>query len=590
MDSSVHARFPLIGSELRPFQGQRGDTATTISQELEYINTIGKRFVAAIDRFHVHRALLATLQERYRLAACCVLLKGDPFELFIIPCHPLSNSFLEEMFQKIANAAHVIDFPPVSAEQLADSAYFDAPDEIAKYRIQEDVEGTQIGSVLNVPLTVENRIIGMLSLFDVVVGAFDTNLLKLTSMIADYAAVALENTRLRERETALWRQAEYERQRLELTINSMAEGLLITDAQGAIVSLNQFARCLLAQAKIDFQIGMQLREVAERSNVLWLHDLADIIEQGLMGKTAMNQELTASGRQEIVPLTLSISVAPLHDVSEKRILPIGVVAVLNDVTSIKQVEQLKDEFISVVSHELRTPLTTIKGYTQHLIRRLERRLRKARATQPEVMPPVAEMPENYDLRSLYVMQSQTEHLERLVSDLLDRSRMREKQFTLEYTTFCFADVLAESVRLVQASAEQHTISLVIQQQNTQVVADRTRVSQVIGNILDNAVRYSPQGGEIVVRLEEWEGDYLVSVMDQGIGVSPEHFDHIFERFYRVYNTASHEYAGIGLGLFVAKAIVDGHGGRIWLTNNQHGIGTTFHFTIPHRPRSKDNVS
>jgi two-component system phosphate regulon sensor histidine kinase PhoR len=557
---------------------------------LEYINTIGKRFVAAIDRFHVHRALLATLQERYRLAACCVLLKGDPFELFIIPCHPLSNSFLEEMFQKIANAAHVIDFPPVSAEQLADSAYFDAPDEIAKYRIQEDVEGTQIGSVLNVPLTVENRIIGMLSLFDVVVGAFDTNLLKLTSMIADYAAVALENTRLRERETALWRQAEYERQRLELTINSMAEGLLITDAQGAIVSLNQFARCLLAQAKIDFQIGMQLREVAERSNVLWLHDLADIIEQGLMGKTAMNQELTASGRQEIVPLTLSISVAPLHDVSEKRILPIGVVAVLNDVTSIKQVEQLKDEFISVVSHELRTPLTTIKGYTQHLIRRLERRLRKARATQPEVMPPVAEMPENYDLRSLYVMQSQTEHLERLVSDLLDRSRMREKQFTLEYTTFCFADVLAESVRLVQASAEQHTISLVIQQQNTQVVADRTRVSQVIGNILDNAVRYSPQGGEIVVRLEEWEGDYLVSVMDQGIGVSPEHFDHIFERFYRVYNTASHEYAGIGLGLFVAKAIVDGHGGRIWLTNNQHGIGTTFHFTIPHRPRSKDNVS
>jgi signal transduction histidine kinase len=116
------------------------------------------------------------------------------------------------------------------------------------------------------------------------------------------------------------------------------------------------------------------------------------------------------------------------------------------------------------------------------------------------------------------------------------------------------------------------------------------VGQVIGNILDNAVKYSPQGGEIVVRLEEWEGNYLVSVTDQGIGVSPEHFDHIFEHFYRVHNTASREYAGIGLGLFVAKAIVDGHGGKIWLTNNQHGIGTTFHFTLPRKPSSKDDAS
>ncbi|MBV8821537.1 MAG: hypothetical protein JO123_01960, partial [Ktedonobacteraceae bacterium] len=243
-----------------------------------------------------------------------------------------------------------------------------------------------------------------------------------------------------------------------------------------------------------------------------------------------------------------------------------------------------------VSHELRTPLTAIKGYTQHLIRRLERRLRKARTTQPEVTPSVTDLPENYDLHSLYVMQSQTEHLERLVNDLLDRSRMRENQFTLEYTTFYFADLLAECVRLAQASAEQHTFSFIIQQQNTQVVADRTRVSQVIGNILDNAVKYSPQGGEVVVRLEEWEGNYLVSVMDQGIGVSPELFDHIFERFYRIHNTASREYAGIGLGLFVAKAIVDGHGGKIWLTNNQHGIGTTFHFTIPRKPSSKGDAS
>lgn len=584
MESSVQFQFSDIGSAYRSSNGQLPDRLTAISHDMEYINTIGKRFVAAIDRFQVHRALLTALQELYGLAACCILLKGEPFELFIISCHPLSASFLEEMLQKIASAAHVIDFPPITAEQLAKSAYFDAPDEVAEYRTQEAIEETEIGSVLNIPLTVENRIIGMLSLFDEPVGTFDTDLLRLTTMIADYAVVALENVRLRERETALWRQADHERQRLELVIRSMAEGLMITDAQGAIVSLNQSARRLLAQAEIDFVVNMPLRELAEKSDVQWLYRLAEIIDQGLMGRTVMNQELTASRMEETVPLTLSISVAPLHDLSGKRVLPIGVVAVLNDVTSLKQVERLKDEFVSVVSHELRTPLTAIKGYTQHLIRRIERRLRKARTAQPETMPPMTEAPESYDLRSLSIVQSQTEHLERLVNDLLDRSRMQWGQFRLEYATFHLADLLMECVHSVQASAEQHTIYLDVQLQDTEIVADHARLAQVIRNILDNAVKYSPHGGQIMVRLQEREGDYLVSVMDQGMGVSPEHFDHIFERFYRVHNTASREYAGIGLGLFVARAIVDGHGGKIWLTNNQHDIGTTFHVALPREPR------
>ena len=381
-----------------------------------------------------------------------------------------------------------------------------------------------------------------------------------------------------------------ERQRLELIISSMAEGLMITDAQGAIVSLNQSARRLLTQVRIDFKAGIPLRELAEKSHVQWLYRLADIIGQGLVGKTVMNQELTASEGEETVPLTLSISVAPLHDFSGNRLLPIGVVAVLNDVTSLKQVERLKDEFVSVVSHELRTPLTAIKGYTQHLIRRIERRLRKAQAAQPEAMLPMTEVPENYDLRSLYILQSQTEHLERLVNDLLDRSRMQRGQLTLAYTTFYLADLLVDCVRSAQASAEQHTIYLDIQLQDTKIVADPGRIAQVIGNILDNAVKYSPHGGQIVVRLQEWEGDYLVSIMDQGIGVSPEHFDHIFEPFYRVHNAASLDYAGVGLGLFVARAIVDGHGGKIWFTDNQDSIGTTVHFTLPREPRSKNEQS
>jgi PAS domain S-box-containing protein len=584
MESSVQSEPQVEDVEHSAYSsslGQHGERLTAIRQEMEYINTIGKRFVAAIDRFQVHRALLAALRDLYSFSACCILLKGDPFELFIIPSYPLNASFLEAMVQRIASAANALDFLDVDPEQLARTAYLDAPDELALPSSHEQARGGEIRSGLNIPLTVENRIIGVLSLFDEQGGTFDTNLLQLTAMIADYAAVALENVRLRERENALWREAEFERQRLELILRSMAEGLLITDEQGAIVSLNQSAQQFFAQT--NFKHEVPLRKLAETSDVEWLPRLAEIVERALSGEVATNQELVIGEGSETVPLTLNISAAPLHEGNSISTPPIGVVAVLNDVTSSKQVERLKDEFVSVVSHELRTPLTAIKGYTQHLVRRIERRIRKTRNT-PESNVQVNELPESYDLRSLSIIQGQTEHLERLVNDLLDLSQVQWGKLDLHYEQFYLADVLAEVVRSIQASAELHTIYLDIQAQDTAILADRARVEQVVGNILDNAIKYSPHGGKVTVRLEDLGKEFLINIIDEGIGVSTEHFDHIFERFYRVHNTASQQYSGIGLGLYVAKAIIDRHGGGIWFSNNQNS-GSTFHFTLPRRPRT-----
>ena len=583
MESSVQSGSEVRDSAFHSSHVPNVDRVAAIRQEMEYLNTIGKRFVAAIDRFQVHRALLAALQELYSFSACSILLRGDPFELSIIPCYPLSQAFLQAVVQRIASAARVIDFPHINVEELAVTSYLDAPDELSTVPVQDAVGGSEIGSCLNIPLTVENRIVGMLSLFDEHVGTFDTELLKLTTMIADYAAVALENVRLRERETALWRQAELGRQRLELIISSMAEGLLITDARGAITLLNYSAQHLLTQAQIDLQQDIPLSSLALTSGVPWLDKLAEIIDKALAGETVMNQEIIAGEIGESVPLTLSISAAPLHEANQLQLYPIGVVAVLNDITSNKQIEKLKDEFVSVVSHELRTPLTSIKGFTQHLIRRIDRRLRKAHQEQNNIAS-VGDLPESYDLRSLHIVQSQTEHLERLVNDLLDLSRVQWGNLNLQYTSFFLADVLAECVHSAQVSADQHTIYLDIQVQDTKILADQTRIGQVIGNILDNAVKYSPNGGQVTVQLGDLDGDYLVNITDQGIGINPVYLDHIFERFYRLRNSASRQYSGIGLGLYVTRAIIERHGGRIWVTNNQ-GVGCTFSFTLPRTPRT-----
>jgi two-component system, OmpR family, phosphate regulon sensor histidine kinase PhoR len=588
MESSVQPQSKATESAYRSFirrQNGDGERLTALRQQLEQLNTIGKRFVAAIDRFQVQRALLATLQELYSFSACSILLKGTPFELSIIPRYPLTGQFLQAMIQNIARAASAIDFPHVTAEELAAIADLDAPDDLAPSYSDTPSEATEIGDFLNIPLTVENRIIGMLSLFDEHPGTFDTELLQLTTMIADYAAVALENVRLRERHIALWRAADHERQRLELIISSMAEGLLITNPQGAIVSLNRSAQHLFALAAVvlEQETPTSLRHLAASTNVNWLSDLADIIDQALAGNLVMHRELIAGVIGENIPLTLSISAAPLHDTSQTVMQPIGVVAVLNDITSSKQVEKLKDDFVSVVSHEFRTPLTAIKGYTQHLIRRIERRLREARQKQQST-DSLAELPESYDLRSLNIVQSETEHLERLVSDLLDLSRVQWGELDLQYTSFYLADLLVERVRLAQVSAEHHTIFLDIQTQDSRIVADQLRVGQVFGNILDNAIKFSPPSRQVTVRLQEQDNEYMISVIDQGIGVSPEYFDHIFERFYRVRSTTSRQYSGIGMGLFVARAIVEAHGGRIGFSSNQ-GIGSTFYFTLPRVPRT-----
>ncbi len=562
----------------------------TISSELEFLNIIGKRFVAAIDRFHVHRALMTTLQDLYSFSACCILLKGikgNPHQLFIIPCQPLSASFLEDMIQRITNAAQVLDFPSVEAEQLAQTAYFDAPDEVAQFRTQEAIDGTEIGSCLNVPLTIENRIIGILTLFDELVGTFDSDLLKLTTILADYAALALENVGLHEREHALWREAEHERQRLELIIRSMTEGLLITDEHGSIVSINQSAQHLLAQLVHDLPSNIPLQQFAQTQKVQWLQLLATSVDEVLHGNTIVSKEIIADNRGEQVPLTLSMSVAPLNDIGSPTPHIIGTVVVLNDITASKQVERLKDEFVSVVSHELRTPLTNIKGYTQHLVRRLERRIRKIHDTQQLEHSAIGDLPESIDLRSILIVQSQTDHLERLVNDLLDRSRVQWGQLTLKYEGFYLADVLTECIHSVQASSEQHILNLDIQVPDTSIVADKSRVEQVIGNLLDNAVKYSPQGGQVTVRLQEQLDNYLISVIDQGIGVNPEHYEHIFERFYRVSNATTRQYSGVGLGLYVAKAIVIKHGGSIWLSENKGIGGTTFYVTLPHTPPAAD---
>ena len=229
-------------------------------------------------------------------------------------------------------------------------------------------------------------------------------------------------------------------------------------------------------------------------------------------------------------------------------------------------QRIKDDFLSIVSHELRTPLTSIQGYSQLL----EGRLRGELAG------------ESKEMAHLRVIRSQVSRMRRLVDDLLDVSRIdRRGGVSIEPIDFDLAEEVRGAATRIGSEHADRRIE-VTAPERIDVHADRDRLDQVLTNLIENAVKYSPDGGPVRVVAERRGGEVEVRVSDAGIGIPPEHRDHVFERFYQADGDAGRRrFGGLGLGLYISRAIVDAHGGRIWAAPNlEDGTGSVFGFRIP----------
>lgn len=232
-------------------------------------------------------------------------------------------------------------------------------------------------------------------------------------------------------------------------------------------------------------------------------------------------------------------------------------------------QRIKDDFLSIVSHELRTPLTSIQGYSQLL----EARLSDGRGAK--------------ELSQLRVIRSQVGRMRRLVDDLLDVSRIdRTGAVSVEPQPLDLAEELREAVARTARQHPDREVSLDAPD-TLPMRADRDRIGQVLTNLLDNAMKYSPDGGPITVRATPLDSEVAVTVADTGIGIPPEQIDHVFERFFQADSgTRGRRFGGLGLGLYITRAIVDAHGGRIWATANPDAAsGTVVHVQLPVRGRS-----
>jgi PAS domain S-box-containing protein len=234
-------------------------------------------------------------------------------------------------------------------------------------------------------------------------------------------------------------------------------------------------------------------------------------------------------------------------------------AMTQDITQRKEVERLKDEFISTVSHELRTPLTSLRGFAELMLER--------------------EFPAEKRQRFLSIIHGETVRLTNLINDFLDLQRIESGRQSYQFDRVELTPLLHESIAPFAQADGQHALRLEAPATLPPVHADKDRIRQVLSNLLSNAIKFSPSGGDVTVGARQ-EGAYVaVWVADQGVGIPPESVSQLFSKFFRVDNLQTRNIGGTGLGLALVKELVEAHQGRVWV-ESEVGRGSTFSFTLP----------
>ena len=353
--------------------------------------------------------------------------------------------------------------------------------------------------------------------------------------------------------------SESERQRLDSVLRHMSDGVIATDRRGRIVIMNTAALDIL-NLKSEKVIGIPLLSILPLEEKVTFRELLETQHERLI-------HLEEDGEDSIVQCEFSVIQRESGFIS-------GLVCVLTDVTEQQKIDRERRNFVSNVSHELRTPLTSIKSYTEALV--------DGAWENKEIAPGF-----------LKVIETETDRMMRMITDLLNLSRMDQNRLALEKEFINMNELVVHIVNRFEMVLQSepyrdknYRILTDITQRDLWVELDQDKITQVLDNIVNNAIKYSPDGGRIIVRLMETHTDIIVSVSDEGLGISRKDIPHLFDRFYRVDKARSRAMGGSGLGLAIAQEVIQLHGGKIWV-NSIENKGSTFFVSLPYIPFEED---
>ena len=332
----------------------------------------------------------------------------------------------------------------------------------------------------------------------------------------------------------------------EALFNSMVEGLLLLDQSGRIQLANRAFITLFA-----LQTDVRGKTILE---ALRLHELAELVDLLAIGGQVLGHQMKLPGPGE---RWLQINGAAIFNGGDRH----GTLLVFHDLTRLKRLERTREEFVANVSHELRTPLSLIKGYVETLL--------DGAKDNPKVAG-----------KFLQTIDRNAERLRLLIEDLLTISELESGRVKLNLQTIALQPLVAKVFSDLQSRAATKRIELHNRTADLAVLADADRLEQVLGNLIDNAIKYGRSEGTVTVGARATAGGQIETfVQDDGPGIPAESLERLFERFYRVDKARSREQGGTGLGLSIVKHIIQNHGGKIW-ASSEPGKGATFLFTLP----------
>jgi two-component system, OmpR family, phosphate regulon sensor histidine kinase PhoR len=389
-----------------------------------------------------------------------------------------------------------------------------------------------VHSLIYVPLKVQNRVIGVLGVDNRQSGrALGEGDLNPLSALADYAAIAIVNAMLFARTNS-------ERQKLDTILQKTAEGVIVATEDGRIVLINAAARSAFSLPPTGL-VGKPLKDVISQPEL-----------RDLFTRSAATQD-----RRAEIPLdnnrTLNAHMTPIEG--------IGLAVVMQDITHLKQLDRIKSEFVSAVSHDLRSPLTAILGYVELIPR----------------VGPVTDQQREF-IRRVHIS---VDAITSLITDLLDLGRIEAGFDTQKESTNLPLVVRYAVEGLMPAADIKHERLVVNLPENLPpVYGNSMRLRQMASNLIENAIKYTPEGGVVTVICIQDSDQLILTITDTGIGIPISDQPYIFDKFYRA-KSVPEEIPGTGLGLSIVKSIIENHGGRIWVDSKpEHG--TTFVVVLP----------
>ncbi len=425
----------------------------------------------------------------------------------------------------------------------------------------EAVKEEGLISEIGVPLGNGTDLLGVLYIGNRARARFRPEDAQLLMAFAKQATIAIQNARLYQETVAQRERAEAGKRHLQVVVDSMPEGVIIAEgAEGRISTINRAGKELLGVENVaglkSNREGSSLGLFSPAGN-LYGADQLPLRRAVVRGEVCLGVEVDIH-RPDGTVVPVLVNSTPFRDL-EGRVS--GAVVVFQDISKAKEAEQLKDEFMSLVSHELRTPLTSIKGAARTLLRYY------------------GNLDETTRLELLRDVDEESDRLYRLVENLLDFSRSEAGVLRLTTEPVHLGKLAAKVVAETRGRSERHDFVLAFPSDLPLAEADPLRVEQVLRNLLDNAIKYSPQGGAIEVSGSIRDRMLTVAVRDHGMGVSARDREKVFGRFQRAADARAGRTQGVGLGLAICRRLVEAHGGRIWI-EDPAGEGSIFAFTLP----------